>query len=66
MEMSFKERGHLKRPRPRWADNIKNDFKVTVRERVDWTELVLDKKQWRAFVNTVMNVSGFHETRGVS
>jgi hypothetical protein len=39
----------LERPRRRWVDNIKMDG-------VDWIELAQDRDQWRALVNTVMNL----------
>jgi hypothetical protein len=37
------------------------DLKETGRDGVDWIYLAHDKKQWRAFVNTVpaMNFRGF-------
>jgi hypothetical protein len=48
----------LGRLRHRWADNIKMDLK---RDRigwdgVDWIGLAQDRDQWRAPVNTVMNL----------
>jgi hypothetical protein len=39
----------LRRPRHRWEDNIK----MEVREMM---HLALDRDQWRAFVDTVMNL----------
>jgi hypothetical protein len=45
----------LGRPRRRWVDNIKIDL----RERwdgMDWIDLAKDRDQWRALVNTVMNL----------
>jgi hypothetical protein len=36
----------LGRPRRRWVDNIK----------MDWIELAQNRNQWRALVNTVMNL----------
>jgi hypothetical protein len=45
----------LGRPRRRWVDNIK-DLRETGWDGMDWTELAQDKDQWRALVNTVMNL----------
>jgi hypothetical protein len=39
----------LRRPRRRWVDNIKMDG-------MDWIDLAQDRDQWRALVNTVMNL----------
>jgi hypothetical protein len=46
----------LPRPRRRWEDNFKMDFKEIVWEGVDWIDLVLGKDKWRDFVNIVMSV----------
>ena len=43
------------RPRRRWEDNIKMDFRE-VGGGGDWMELVQDRDRWRALVNTVMNL----------
>jgi hypothetical protein len=40
----------LGRPRRRWMDNIKIDLR-----EIGW-DLAQDKDQWRALVNTVMNL----------
>ena len=40
----------LGRPRRRWEDNIKMDF------REDWMELAQDRDRWWALVGTVMNL----------
>jgi hypothetical protein len=40
----------LGRPRRRWEDNIKMDL------RENWIRLAQDRVQWRAFLNTVMNI----------
>jgi hypothetical protein len=44
------------RPRRRWVDNIKLDHRGTERDGMDWIDLALDRDQWRALVNTVMNL----------
>jgi hypothetical protein len=46
----------LGRPRSRWEDNIKMDLRVIGRVGVDWIEPAQDREQWRALVNTVMNL----------
>jgi hypothetical protein len=37
-------------------DNIKIDLRVIEWDGMDWIELVQDMDQWRALVNTVMNL----------
>jgi hypothetical protein len=48
----------LGRPRNRWVDNIK--MLVDLREigwyGMDWIDLAQGRNQWRALVNTVMNL----------
>jgi hypothetical protein len=46
----------LGRPRLRWVDNIKIDLRETRWDGTDWIDLAQDKDQWRALVNTVMNL----------
>jgi hypothetical protein len=46
----------LGRPRRRWVDNIKTDLKRIVWDGMDSIDLAQDKYQWRALVNTVMNL----------
>jgi hypothetical protein len=46
----------LGRPRRRWVDNIKMDLREIGWDGVDWIKLVPDRDQWRALVNTVMNL----------
>jgi hypothetical protein len=45
----------LKRPRRRWVNNIKMDLREIGWGGMDWIDLVQDRDQWRALVNTVMN-----------
>jgi hypothetical protein len=46
----------LGRPRRRWVDNIKMDLRETGWDGMDWIDLAQDRDQWRALVNTVMNL----------
>jgi hypothetical protein len=46
----------LGRPRRRWMDNIKMDLREIGWDGVDWIELAQNKEEWRALVNTVMNL----------
>jgi endonuclease V-like protein UPF0215 family len=46
----------LGRRRRRWVDNIKMDLREIGWDGVDWTDRVQDRDQWRALVNTVMNL----------
>jgi hypothetical protein len=38
------------------GDNIKMDLKKVGWDGIDWNHLVQDRNQWRALVNTVMNL----------
>jgi hypothetical protein len=46
----------LGRTRRRWVDNIKIDLREIGWDGRDWIELVQDRDQWRALVNTVMKL----------
>jgi hypothetical protein len=46
----------LGRPRRRWEDNIKLDFRERRIDETNWIQLVQDRFQWRACVNMVMNL----------
>jgi hypothetical protein len=46
----------LGRPRHRWKDNIKLDLRETGIDGANWIRLTQDRVQWRAFVNSVMNL----------
>jgi hypothetical protein len=46
----------LGRPRRRWGNNIKVDLREIGIDGANWIQLVQDRVQWRAFVNTVMNL----------
>jgi hypothetical protein len=45
--------GRLKR---RWVDIVKMDLREIGWDDMDWIYLVQDRDQWRAVVNTVMNL----------
>jgi hypothetical protein len=46
----------LGRPRRRWVDNIKMYLREIGWDGVGWIEMAQDRDQWRALVNTVMNL----------
>jgi hypothetical protein len=46
----------LGRHRRRWEDNIKMDLGEIDIDGANWIRLAQDMVQWRAFVNTVMNL----------
>jgi hypothetical protein len=56
--------GKLERKRPRgrptrrWMDDIKIDLRERRWVGVDWFDLAQDRDQWRAHVNTIMNLRG--------
>jgi hypothetical protein len=39
-----------------WVDNIKMDLREIGWDGVNWIDLAQDREQWRALVNTVMNL----------
>ena len=55
----------LGRPRRRWEDNIKMDFREVGGGGGDWIELAQDRDRWRAFVGTVRNLR-VQKMRGIS
>jgi hypothetical protein len=46
----------LGRSRRRWEYKIKMDFREIGWGGMDWIDLAQDRDQWRALVNTVMNL----------
>jgi transposase len=46
----------LGRPRHRWEDNVKMVLEETGFDGANWIQLAQDRVQWRACVNTVMNL----------
>jgi hypothetical protein len=46
----------LGRPRRSWVDNIKMDLREIGWGGTDWVDLAQAKDQWRALVNTAMDL----------
>jgi transcription termination factor 2 len=46
----------LGRPRRRWEDNIKQDLREIGIDGANWIRLAQARVQWRAFLNSVMNL----------
>jgi hypothetical protein len=46
----------LERPRRMWFDNIKMDLSERGWGEIDWIDMVQDRNQGRALVNTAMNL----------
>jgi hypothetical protein len=44
------------RSRCRWVDNIEMDLREVGWDGMDWIDMAQDRDQWRALVNTVMNL----------
>jgi hypothetical protein len=44
--------------RRRWEDNIKMNLRDIGWGSMDWIDLAQDRDQWRALVNTAMNLRG--------
>jgi hypothetical protein len=45
----------LGRPRSKWMDSVKMDFRETGWGGMDWIDLAQDMDQWKAIVQTVMS-----------
>jgi hypothetical protein len=43
-------------PRFRWVDNIKMHLREIGWNGMDWIDVAQDRDQWRALVNTVLNL----------
>jgi hypothetical protein len=48
--------GPTERPKCRWVDNIKMDLREIGWGVMNWIHLAHDRDQWRALVNTIMNL----------
>jgi hypothetical protein len=46
----------LGRQRRRWVDNIKMDLREIGYNGANWMDTAQDRDQWRALVNTVLNL----------
>jgi hypothetical protein len=46
----------LGRPKQRWENNVKLDLREIGIDGANWIWLAQDRVQWRAFMNTVMNL----------
>jgi hypothetical protein len=46
----------LGRPRLRWVDKIKMDLREIRWGGMGWIDVAQDRDQWRALVNTIMNL----------
>jgi hypothetical protein len=46
----------LERPRRKWMDNIKMDLREIGWAGIDWIDVAEERDQWRALVNTVLNL----------
>jgi hypothetical protein len=46
----------LERPRRRWEDNIKMDFREIGIDGATWIRLAQERVQWQTFVRKVMNI----------
>jgi hypothetical protein len=44
------------RSRRMWMNNIKMDLREIRWDGVDWIDMAQDRDQWRALVNTVLNL----------
>jgi hypothetical protein len=51
-----KKKRPLERPRCRWENNIKLDFRETGIDVANWIQLAWDRVQWQTFVDIVMNL----------
>jgi hypothetical protein len=52
----------LGRPRRMWEDNIKMDLREIGIGETNWIQLAQDRVQWRACMNTVMNLQVPYES----
>jgi hypothetical protein len=53
----------LARPRRSWEDNVKMELREIGIDGANWIQLAQDRVQWRACVNTIMNLQFHKESR---
>jgi hypothetical protein len=46
----------LARAGRKWVDNLKMDLREMEWDAVEWIDMAHDRDQWRALVNTVLNL----------
>jgi hypothetical protein len=46
------------------VDNIKHDLREIGWDVVDWIDMAQDRDQWRALLNTVLNLRIFNKGKG--
>jgi hypothetical protein len=56
LQLYFTWKRPLGRPRRRWEDSIKMDLTEIGIDGANWIQLAQDRVQWRACVNTVINL----------
>jgi hypothetical protein len=56
LKESVRGKRPLGRPKRRWVDNIKMNLNEIGWDGMDLIDLAQDRDQWRALVNTVMNL----------
>ena len=47
---------HLRRPRPRWEDNIRMDLEEMGIKTRNWVDFAQDRDYWKDLVNVSLNV----------
>jgi hypothetical protein len=55
-DIGGKAKRPLGRPGCKWVNNVKRDLREIGWDDMDWIDLVQDRDQWRALVNTAMNL----------
>jgi hypothetical protein len=53
---SQKERDHWEDQYVDWVNNVKMDIREIGWDGVNWIDMFQDRDQWRALVNTVLNL----------
>jgi hypothetical protein len=50
------EEGNHWKEQDRWVDNIEMDLREIGCDVIDWIDLTEDRDQWKALMNTAMNL----------